>query len=62
MQIRFCAHQFMWKRQWMDADLVILDRVRELGVTLFEVSLGDDVFFEYGRLHQQARPQLARRS
>ena len=41
----FGAHQFLWTRYWTDDSLPILDTVRELGLGVFEVSLGDDVVF-----------------
>ena len=53
-KFRFGAHQFLWKSHWTDGDLGILDRARELGCTLFEVSLGDDVAFDGRRLKQHA--------
>jgi len=43
---QFGAHQFIWTNHWTDEDLGILDQARELGCTLFEVSLGDDVAFD----------------
>lgn len=51
---KFGAHQFLWKSHWTDADLGILDTARELGCTLFEVSLGDDVKFNPARLRDHA--------
>lgn len=48
------AHQFLWKSHWTDQDLGILDTVRQLGCTLFEVSLGDDVQFDRGRMRRHA--------
>jgi D-psicose/D-tagatose/L-ribulose 3-epimerase len=48
------AHQFLWKSSWTDADAGILDRAQALGLTLFEISLGDDVRFDYRRLRRQA--------
>ena len=51
---KFGAHQFLWKSRWTDADLGILDTVRRLGCTLFEVSLGDDIRFDRGRLRRHA--------
>jgi D-psicose/D-tagatose/L-ribulose 3-epimerase len=48
------AHQFLWKSHWTDADLGILDVVHRLGCNLFEVSIGDDVRFERGRLRRHA--------
>ncbi len=53
-EFRFGAHQFLWKSHWTDDDLVILDRARALGLTLFEVSLGDDVRFDCRRLRRHA--------
>jgi D-psicose/D-tagatose/L-ribulose 3-epimerase len=53
---KFCfgAHQFLWKLRWTDDDLGILDRARTLGLSLFEVSLGDDVRFDCRRLRRHA--------
>ena len=51
---KFGAHQFLWKSRWTDADAGILDRAQALGLTLFEISLGDDVRFDYRRLRRQA--------
>jgi D-psicose/D-tagatose/L-ribulose 3-epimerase len=52
--IKFGAHQFIWKSQWTDGDLHILDTVRSLGLGQFEVSLGDDVQFDRRRLRNKA--------
>lgn len=54
-KFRFGAHQFLWQSHWTDADLGILDHARALGLTLFEISLGDDVHFDYGRLRPHAQ-------
>jgi D-psicose/D-tagatose/L-ribulose 3-epimerase len=54
MNVKFGAHQFLWKSHWTDADLAILDRARALGLTLFEISLGDDVRFDCRRLRRHA--------
>jgi D-psicose/D-tagatose/L-ribulose 3-epimerase len=53
-EFKFGAHQFLWKSHWTDADSIILDQARDLGLTLFEISLGDDVSFEYRRLRRHA--------
>ena len=53
-KFKFGAHQFLWKSHWTDADCIILDRARVLGLTLFEISLGNDVSFEYRRLRRHA--------
>lgn len=50
----FGAHQFLWKQHWTNRDLPILDRAKALGLNLFEVSLGDDVTFDCGRLRRHA--------
>ena len=50
----FGAHQFLWKSHWTDGDLHLLDRAQTLGLTLFEISLGDDVRFDRGRLRRHA--------
>jgi len=52
--LQFGAHQFLWKSHWTDEDVQILDRVRELGCTLFEVSLGDDVSFDRAGLRRHS--------
>jgi len=52
--LKFGAHQFLWRSHWTDADLGILDTARELGCTLFEVSLGYDVRFDRPRLRRHA--------
>ena len=54
-RFKFGAHQFLWKSHWTDADLGILDVVRRLDCSLFEVSLGDDVRFDRARLQRHAR-------
>ena len=54
MNFKFGAHQFLWKSHWTDHDARILDQARALGLTLFEVSLGDDVSFNYRRLARHA--------
>lgn len=53
-QFKFGAHQLLWKSHWTDDDLHILDTVRELGCTLFEVSVGDDAHFDRSRLRRHA--------
>jgi len=46
---RFGARQFLWKSRWTDEDAGILDTARGLGLTLFEIWLGDGVQFEPAR-------------
>ena len=54
VDFKFGAHQFLWKSHWTDCDLGILDQARSLGLTLFEISLGDDVGFDRARLRRHA--------
>jgi D-psicose/D-tagatose/L-ribulose 3-epimerase len=54
-RFKFGAHQFLWKSHWTDEDLGILDAVRRLGCSLFEVSLGDDVRFDRARLQRHSK-------
>lgn len=51
---KFGAHQFLWKSHWTDDDLGILDTVYQMGCSLFEVSLGDDVKFNRKPLRKHA--------
>ena len=53
-KLKFGAHQFLWKSHWTDGDLNILDVAHALGLTLFEISLGDDVQFDRARLRRHA--------
>jgi sugar phosphate isomerase/epimerase len=54
VDFKFGAHQFLWKSHWTDCDLGILDQARSLGLTLFEISLGDDVGFDRARVRRHA--------
>jgi D-psicose/D-tagatose/L-ribulose 3-epimerase len=40
------AHCYLFTRSWSDADLHYLDLARELGLDMFELSVGDDVVFD----------------
>ena len=53
-RFKFGAHQFLWKSHWTDDDAGILDTARALGLTLFEIALGDDVQFDRQRVRRQA--------
>lgn len=53
-EFKLGVHQFLWKSHWTNEDLGILDTVRALGCSLFEVSLGDDVSFDRVRLRRHA--------
>jgi len=53
-KFQFGAHQFLWKSHWTDDDLGILDQARALGLSSFEISLGDDVHFDLSRVRSRA--------
>jgi D-psicose/D-tagatose/L-ribulose 3-epimerase len=43
--VKYGAHCYLFTRNWSDADLRFLDLARELGLDMFELSVGDDVVF-----------------
>jgi D-psicose/D-tagatose/L-ribulose 3-epimerase len=44
--VKYGAHCYLFTRSWSDADLPCLDLARELGLDMFELSVGDDVMFD----------------
>ncbi|MBP1661228.1 MAG: hypothetical protein H6P95_2420 [Candidatus Aminicenantes bacterium] len=44
--MKYGAHCYLFTRSWSDADLHVLDLARELGLGMFELSVGDDVVFD----------------
>ena len=44
--MKYGAHCYLFTRSWSDADLPYLDPARELGLDMFELSVGDDVVFD----------------
>ena len=54
MKFKLGAHQMLWKSNWTDGDLAILDRIKDLGLDLFEISIGDDVSFDCERVRSHA--------
>jgi D-psicose/D-tagatose/L-ribulose 3-epimerase len=51
--LKFGAHMYLWSDRWSDGSLDLLDHVRDLGLALFEVSLGDEVIFTPRKLRQR---------
>ncbi len=45
-RVRYGAHCYLFTSSWSDADLGFLDLARELGLDMFELSVGDDVVFD----------------
>jgi D-psicose/D-tagatose/L-ribulose 3-epimerase len=46
--MKYGAHCYLFTRRWSDADLRFLDAAAELGLGMFELSVGDDVVFDAG--------------
>ena len=44
--MKYGAHGYLFTRSWSDADIRFLDLARELGLDMFELSVGDDVVFD----------------
>jgi D-psicose/D-tagatose/L-ribulose 3-epimerase len=44
--VKYGAHCYLFTRSWSDGDLRFLDLARELGLDMFELSIGDDVVFD----------------
>ncbi len=44
--MKYGAHCYLFTRRWSDADLHFLDLAAELGLAMFELSVGDDVVFD----------------
>ena len=43
--MRYGAHCYLFLERWSDDQLHVLDTARELGLQMFELSVGDDVVF-----------------
>ena len=44
--MKYGAHCYLFTRSWSDADVPLLDLAREIGLDMFELSVGDDVVFD----------------
>lgn len=52
--VKYGAHCYLFTRSWSDADLPTLDLAKELGLDMFELSVGDDVVFDPGLTGRRA--------
>lgn len=50
MDIKFGAHAFIWHERWSNQELYLIDNAKELGLSLFEISIGDEVEFDAGEI------------
>lgn len=49
------AHIFLWTDRWTSTSLPLMERARNLGLTLLEIACGDDVEFDPTAIHKCAR-------
>jgi D-psicose/D-tagatose/L-ribulose 3-epimerase len=52
--MKYGAHCYLFTDRWSDAGLRHLDTAKELGLDVFELSVGDDVIFDAGRTGRHA--------
>lgn len=52
--MRYGAHSFIFTERWSDESLDILNRARDLGLSCFEIGIGDDVLFNAVSTRQRA--------
>ena len=52
--MKYGAHCYIFTDQWTDDSLPILDQAHLLGLDCFEISLGDDVHFDYSATRRDA--------
>jgi D-psicose/D-tagatose/L-ribulose 3-epimerase len=52
--MKYGAHCYIFTERWKDEDLAILDLAKELGLDMFELSVGDDVLFDHRRTGKHA--------
>jgi D-psicose/D-tagatose/L-ribulose 3-epimerase len=52
--MKYGAHSYIFTERWSDDQLHVLDLVKELGLSMFEISVGDDVPFDRRRTGEHA--------
>jgi D-psicose/D-tagatose/L-ribulose 3-epimerase len=52
--MKYGAHCYLFTSRWSDSDLYLLDLAKELGLSIFELSVGDDVPFDLRRTGNHA--------
>jgi D-psicose/D-tagatose/L-ribulose 3-epimerase len=53
-EMKYGAHCYLFTSRWSDNDLPLLDLARNLGLNIFELSVGDDVQFDLHRTGNHA--------
>jgi D-psicose/D-tagatose/L-ribulose 3-epimerase len=52
--MKYGAHCYLFTSRWSDNDLHLLDTAHELGLSVFELSVGDDVVFDFQKTGRYA--------
>jgi len=52
--MKYGAHCYLFTERWSDDQLHLLDQAKELGLNMFELSVGDDVPFDHRRTRDRA--------
>jgi D-psicose/D-tagatose/L-ribulose 3-epimerase len=52
--MKYGAHCYLFVESWSDSHLHVLDHAKELGLDMFELSVGDDVVFDPVRTGERA--------
>ncbi len=52
--MKYGAHCYLFTERWSDHQLPLLDRAKELGLEMFEISVGDDINFDARRTGARA--------
>jgi D-psicose/D-tagatose/L-ribulose 3-epimerase len=52
--MKYGAHCYLFTHRWSDADIHFLDLAKELGLSVFELSVGDDVIFDHRQTGQRS--------
>ncbi|RPH35795.1 sugar phosphate isomerase/epimerase [bacterium] len=52
--MKYGAHCYLFVERWSDSQLHLLDLAKELGLDMFELSVGDDVVFDAVRTGERA--------
>jgi D-psicose/D-tagatose/L-ribulose 3-epimerase len=52
--MKYGVHSYLFTERWSDDQLHVLDLVKELGLSMFEISVGDDVPFDRRRTGKHA--------
>lgn len=53
--MKYGAHCYLFTDRWSDHQLHLLDQAKELGLSMFELSVGDDVSFDHRRTGERAK-------